>query len=92
MRAVWKFPLGRASIQDVQMPRDAQILHVGLQGGWLNVWAGVDPVFRDDTVPRRIQVVGTGHEELPDNVWHLGTVQQGPYVWHVFEVFPDGTR
>lgn len=90
MRAVWKFPLSHAAVQDVQMPKGAQILHVGLQGDRICIWAGVDPVLHD-MQPRRIQVVGTGHEELPGNVWHLGTVQQGPYVWHVFEVFPDGT-
>jgi hypothetical protein len=34
---------------------------------------------------RTFQIVGTGWE-FPLPKQHIGTVQQGPYVWHCFEV------
>lgn len=88
MRAVWKFPLDLAKTQIVYMPLDAQMLHVAVQGDNICLWAGVDPSLHEEAVePRMIQIVGTGAEELPDaGAWHLGSVQMGPFVWHVFEI------
>jgi hypothetical protein len=35
----------------------------------------------------RLQVFGTGHE-IPDDWEHVGTVQDGEFVWHIFEELP----
>lgn len=82
---VWKFSLNHKTIQNVSMPVDAQILDVfGYdQQDVIEMWALVDP--EDVTESRTFVIAGTGHE-LPDMpLDHIGTAQQGKYVWHVFE-------
>lgn len=83
-KVIWKYPLEVTDRQEVPMPAEAQFLHVGLQNGQVCVWALVDPSKEMETVP--IHIVGTGNPMPPDNDWayHLGTVQQGPFVWHIF--------
>lgn len=69
---------------------DPDILAVQMQGNNLCVWAMVDDTHPMFTMPFRI--VGTGHP-LPNHVrgeWqHVGTVQQGPLVWHLFVDWKD---
>ena len=51
----------------------------------LTVWAEVDTERR--SVLRRFLVVGTGHPMTPAERWDffLGTVIDGPLVWHVYD-------
>jgi hypothetical protein len=89
VRAVWKYVLRPEHRQTVSMPVGAQILHVDEQrsDGFLCLWALVSaaPTRHE---PREILVVGTGHEEVPDDVLYIGTVlmENRLLVWHVFEV------
>lgn len=93
-KRIWKYPLRTTDRQEVEMPAGASILHVGVQDGTVCLWAMVEP----PTVPggsdeeRTIWIVGTGNP-VPDEVLlhsnHLGTVQQGPFVWHVYEQWED---
>ncbi len=83
-RSVWKFSLELAEVQVVPMPSGAQLLHVDMQGGTLNVWALVDPTA--DPEERKIAVVGTGHPApSPGIAAYVGTAMDRPFVWHVFE-------
>lgn len=69
-----KMPIG-------SVPLDVQ---VDAKNGAITLWALVDPQAELQEV--RFDVVGTGHS-LPDSCspnFYLGTVQQGPFVWHVF--------
>lgn len=85
MRAVWKFTLEMVAIQSVEMPKGAKILDVQFQDESLCLWAGVTP--GKESEERTVQIVGTGHRELPDaGITYLATVQKNGYVWHVFEV------
>jgi hypothetical protein len=84
MRTIWKFPLklvdGR---QPIQMPCDAVLLHVAMQGDSPCIWAMVDP--ENARMPRGFAVVGTGHR-IPNGSSYVGTCQHGDaLVWHVFE-------
>lgn len=83
MKAIWKFVF-ILDTTDISMPRGAKFLHVSLQAGEPCLWAIVDP--QADKVRRLIRVRGTGYE-IPDgdSELHIGTFQQGPYVWHVFD-------
>lgn len=66
------------------MQRGAKILSVQIQGDRITLWAVVDTLA--DEVPREINIRGTGHAlrgVKPDSF--IGTVQDGPYVWHVFD-------
>ena len=63
-----------------------QVLSVQMQGGTLCLWALVDtdaPAVNLD-----ILVIATGHNCLETFAKYLGTVQDGPYVWHVFARIP----
>jgi hypothetical protein len=81
MSTIWKYPLHTPN-GEIQMPKGAQILHVGDQGGQITLWAKVDP--HAETGWLRVSILGTGHEIPLDAGEHLGTVQQPPYVWHIF--------
>jgi hypothetical protein len=94
VRTVWKFDVTEPG--PVSMPKGAQILHFGAQpsGGSptqlpvsrLYVWALVDP--NAETEERLFAVVGTGQEWREDpttGMRHVGSTQDGPFVWHLFE-------
>jgi hypothetical protein len=84
-RQIWKFPITSPDGTRIDMPQGARILTVQMQAGMPTLWAVVDP-----EAPRRaryFRVVGTGHtHEAGVFRDYLGTVQDGPFVWHVFEV------
>jgi hypothetical protein len=79
-RQVWKFPL---IDKGVVMPVGSQLLCVQMQNGIPCIWAIVDPEAPKEKV--NIRVYGTGHE-IPEDagLGYLGTVQDGPFVWHFF--------
>jgi len=84
---IWKYPLDITDLQTVEMPEDADILHVGLDpAGHLCLWVMADR-HRPFSVYRQFAVIGTGNPiEYGDlTLNHLGSVVQGPAVWHVFE-------
>jgi len=53
-----------------------------MQGDALHVWMMVET--NESQVPHEFVVIGTG-QELPLGD-HIGTVLEGAFVWHVFEV------
>lgn len=86
-RVVYRYTLGAADRQVVAMPGGADILHVGrtrtVVPHAVDVWAAVDP--DRPTVDRAFLVVGTGNP-IPDTAGrHIGSVDVGAFVWHVFE-------
>lgn len=85
---IWKFPFRVADRFELAIPHHARILHVELQGSTPCIWAMLytSPEVKGD-FRRRFAVFGTGHP-IPgemDDWTHVGTFQQGPFVWHVFE-------
>lgn len=81
---VWKFPLGDSpGVATLKMPRDTQILSAHMQAGMLCMWGLVNP--HGVTSERRFLIVGTGCH-VPEFKQHIATVQDGRFVWHVFEV------
>lgn len=85
MVSIYKYPLeyGRNIIE---MPRTQEVLSIGVQGETIMVWALVEPDEKIEKV--EILLAGTGQllKEEMDCLVYLGTVQQGPFVWHGFEV------
>ncbi len=68
----------------VAMPEGAMPLDVQVQSGVITLWALVNPDARP--VPRPFSIYGTGHTiENIGELSHIGTVQMGCLVWHVFE-------
>ena len=85
MKAIWKYPIVTDS-QRLAMPRGAEFLTVQRQGDLVCLWAIVDDSRLLEK--RVIEVFGTGNP-MPSDMGierkYIGTFQQGPLVWHVFE-------
>lgn len=82
-RRVWKFPLGRSDVAEVDMPGGAKVIEVAWQSGTFTLWAMVVP---DKPPQRRVfYIVGTGSDIPADAHTHLGTVHTGGFVFHIFE-------
>ena len=82
MLTIWKYPLTLRGLT-IDMPAGATILTVQLQDETPTIWALVDPDRPCET--RTFTIVGTGHR-VPDGLGYVGTFQQPPFVWHLFEV------
>lgn len=82
-KRIYKYTLEIISDQIVNMPQGAWILSVANQGGKLCLWAMVDTDM--DTVPRHIEIIGTGNPVSEEDRWFIGTVVLSQFVWHVFE-------
>lgn len=87
MRAIHKFPLPHAITTGdpvaVEMPPQAIRHRFAMQNHVPTIWAEVDTAH--GLVPRYFQIFGTG-QELPDGAEYVGTFEQGPFVWHLYEV------
>lgn len=82
MKVIWKFPLPMNGT--IEIPIGAEILDVQMQEGSPVLWAIVDPSAKKQQM--NIYLVGTG-QPLPDSLTkdkHMGSVQSGQFVWHVF--------
>ena len=90
---VYKYALAPAAPTTIDhlMPHGAVVLSVGIDPhGALCLWALVDIQSPHPKMPRRFLTVGTGQATpLLEDVAHkqfVGTVLQGSFVWHIFEV------
>lgn len=83
MRTIWKFPLDITDRQKVEMPKFATLLSVQLQNGVACLWVEVDSEQPKER--RTFAIYGTGNP-IPNNPGeYVGTFQQGPFVWHLYE-------
>ncbi len=85
MKTIWKFPLDVADEQRVEMPLDAKILHVGLQGESVFMWAEVGPERRK--VERTVRIYGTGYPMPEHPGRHIGSfmLRGGTLVFHAYD-------
>lgn len=85
-QTIWKFLLLLTDSQSLSMPENAQLLSVQLQDGAICLWALVNPDLPVES--RTFEIHGTGkpiHCDTGILRRYIGTVQQRPFVWHVFE-------
>ena len=88
-RSIWKYEFKVTDSFSIDMPKDAEVLCVQVQGNRPVMWAVVDP--KEPTEPRKFRVHGTGHPILTDKINYIGTIQEagGSLIWHVFESEED---
>ena len=92
MRSIWKFRLTGSNTRIKE--KVIKWLSAGYDSsGDICVWAIVDPKAGiDERVEYDILQIGTGwdfsQDEL-DNMEFIGTVKEGPYMWHIFVNQPD---
>jgi hypothetical protein len=73
----------------VKFPPGSTLLSAGLQLGVITVWARVPGGLyqHEDLVDYPVAICGTG-EPMPENAdaWRLlGRIDDGPFIWHVFD-------
>jgi len=82
---ILKWPLEVTDHQILSLPVDAQILSVQMQNGVMCLWALCEGCASKD---RHIGIYGTGQPLTGNPGAYIDTVQDGSFVWHVFEVTP----
>jgi hypothetical protein len=84
VKTIYKYPVAILDEQLILLPVGAEILTVSNDPhGALCLWAVVNPL--NPTIPRTINIVGTG-QPMPDaNVNYITTLYAANFVWHVFE-------
>lgn len=86
MRVIYKYKL-EYGIVHLHLDPNAEILTVAAQGNALVLWAKVDSKS-EVLMLRTFAIYATGeaipHE--PQTTKYIGTVFQGDFVWHVFEL------
>ena len=82
---VWKYIVDFGRFQ-LDLPVDAEILTLQMQDGRPRLWVLVQPHNRNET--RHFQMLTTGSHNAPISRRYIGTVQDGLYVWHLFETLP----
>ena len=86
MKTIYKYELKLTDYQIIATPcaGNSQPLHVGFDpNGQLYVWCLVE-THSNLTENHVIFIVGTGNPIPIEAKIHLGSVVQGPFVWHVF--------
>jgi hypothetical protein len=81
-KVIYKYTL----TSSVEMPQGAQILDIQMQGVLIQIWALVDTTAPMET--RRFETLGTGWT-VQEGLQHIKSLQDGSYVWHVFEILGD---
>lgn len=85
---VYKFELKLHDSQHIRLPLGAQVLTVAMQREKLCMWVLLDPSKETPLEERRFDVVGTGNPMCckETNAAYIGTVDDDPYIWHIFEI------
>ena len=84
MQTIWKYPLPfPAEDAIILMHQGARILALQLQNDIPTLWVELDPAL--PLITRHFRFYGTGHELSERRSAYVGTFQQPPFVWHVYE-------
>jgi len=83
IKQIWKYKLD-AVHNEIQIPSDGKVLAVQTQNEIPHIWVLVNSDNEMQT--RTFTVVGTGHSFDDTNKKYVGTFQDGPFVWHLFEI------
>jgi len=80
---VFKYPLElHHAPQNPGLPIGAKVLHVAMQDGMICLWALIDVRQNSDNRMFVVYATGASVETCGE---YVGTVQDPPFVWHVFE-------
>lgn len=87
MKIIYKYPITSSqmpvSVCTMRVPENNVPLCIQIQNNQICLWTLVDT--EEPLVLREFLIMGTGHLMPKDGVMYLGTVQQPPFVWHIFE-------
>lgn len=93
-RTIYKYPILLGEINNILVPCGSKILMFGTQltnrdpsfhEANLFVWIEQDRNTNPPLHHRKFEVIGTGHT-VPADGEYVGSTQQGPFVWHLYEL------
>ena len=82
MKTIWKYKLIPRSTY-IEIPKGAKFLHLDIQNQDICLWFQVDP--ENEIEIRSFEIIGTGWEFKDDNLNYIGTINNGLYIWHIYE-------
>jgi hypothetical protein len=82
VRTVYKYNFQIHDEFTLETHESFHVVLAGLQNGTPTLWAIVDT--ESPIVQHKFFVEGTGHPIAPKS-FHVGSFQQGSFVWHVFQ-------
>jgi DNA-directed RNA polymerase subunit RPC12/RpoP len=83
MKTIWKYELEITDgPQKIDTFAGSNVRYCAMQNGRLCLWIEVDPLQPHET--RVFYVIGTGHP-VSEGRYHVESVQQPPFVWHIYE-------
>ena len=88
MSVVYKYQFNIDGRVVIDMPEHAKVLSVQMQRGVPTLWAMFQPDSPQRYRHRAFEIVGTGHDFSNSGLVYVATFQDGPLVWHMFEVTP----
>lgn len=81
MKKIFKYEIDGYETE-IQIHGYGKIVHVGKDpNGVICAWAEVNPDDKLNGV--WVYVIGTGHQ-IPHGTGHVGTFNDGPFMWHVY--------
>ncbi|TFH10743.1 MAG: hypothetical protein E4H07_04955 [Nitrosomonadales bacterium] len=83
-KTILKFPLEFTEEQTILVPKDATFLSVQMQKDKLCLWA--ECVVNSDLEKRTVEILGTSHIFEFAARKYISTVQDGIFVWHIYEL------
>jgi hypothetical protein len=85
MKVIYKYPMKLDLYQTIKLPKNARILSIQLQNDEICMWVLTATEITSD-IDRVFMIVGTGtSDRVGEFDEYIATVQQGGYVWHIFE-------
>lgn len=66
------------------LPKGAEVLCAQMQNGNPHIWVLLDPDAEKEE--RMFTIIGTGEQGAPPKSQYIGTLQDPPFVWHLFEI------
>lgn len=88
---IYKYPFQVTVEFALNLPKDAKILTVQVQGGIPCIWVLFTKQETQETENRFFRVIGTGYdiEYKPNSLKYIGTFQleNGSFIGHLFEEF-----
>lgn len=85
-KVIWKSALipDNSGVATVHMDVDGKVLCVQMQNGVPALWFETEAAPLQ-TADRRFYVLPTGLATVRNNTKYIGTVQDGSFVWHIYE-------
>lgn len=74
---------------EIMLPKNSIIVHLGAQNGHICLWVESDEEDPSAEELVILEVINTGWAFNKKGKYHLGSVQMGNFIWHIYEVYEE---